>query len=413
MFSKNEILILCKVVDNFGDIGLVYRLARSISDLRPNLKLTLVVSNLESFHKMANQIDPKKAVQDFKYKNSTWKILDWNLDNAEYESRFSPADFPFSIILECFQCGRPDWLEDILFSEDFTREVQILNIDYLTAEDYAEDFHLLKSGTRKTTIKKRFFMPGFTEKTGGLVINEDLEATRLGRVGLCEVPLPLHCSSRADTPYATASQPLQSLARKEKDSRYSIFFFAYEDDCTAVVKGISDFQRKMRAIKPDFSVCVYLAEGKSSAPFEKAWNNYNSPFKIEKVPFLQQEDFDSFILTMDFLFVRGEDSLARACLSGLPFIWQAYRQDENYQLVKVNALIERMKSYFADAEFKEIQDFWQNYNDYEKERDSEKLTKVLLSSALKKNSGGFQSFASQLHKNGNLAKKLLDFIDSL
>ena len=256
-------------------------------------------------------------------------------------------------------------------------------------------------------------MPGFTEKTGGLVINEDLEATRPGRVGLCEVPLPLHCSSRADAPYATASQPLQSLARKENDSWYSIFFFAYEDDCTAVVKGISDFQSKMRAIKPDFSVCVYLAEGKSSAPFEKAWNNYNSPFKIEKVPFLQQEDFDSFILTMDFLFVRGEDSLARACLSGLPFIWQAYRQDENYQLVKVNALIERMKTYFADAEFKEIQDFWQNYNDYEKERDSEKLTKVLLSSALKKNSGGFQSFASQLHKNGNLAKKLLDFIDSL
>lgn len=413
MFSKNEILILCKVVDNFGDIGLVYRLARSISDLRPNLKLTLVVSNLESFHKMASQIDPKKTVQDFKYKNSTWKILDWNLDNAEYEPRFSPADFPFSIILECFQCGRPDWLEELLFSEDFTREVQILNIDYLTAEDYAEDFHLLKSGTRKTTIKKRFFMPGFTEKTGGLVINEDLEATRPGRVGLCEVPLPLHCSSRADAPYATASQPLQSLARKEKDSRYSIFFFAYEDDCTAVVKGISDFQSKMRAIKPDFSVCVYLAEGKSSAPFEKAWNNYNSPFKIEKVPFLQQEDFDSFILTMDFLFVRGEDSLARACLSGLPFIWQAYRQDENYQLVKVNALIERMKTYFADAEFKEIQDFWQNYNDYEKERDSEKLTKVLLSSALKKNSVGFQSFASQLHKNGNLAKKLLDFIDSL
>lgn len=382
MLDKNNILILCKVVDNFGDIGVVYRLARALSDLRPDLNLTLVVSNLESFHKMASQIDPQKKIQDFRYKNSTWKILDWHLDNAECRMQNAECAFNFSIILECFQCGRPDWLESLLFSEDFDRPVQILQIDYLTAEDYAEEFHLLKSGTRKTNIKKRFFMPGFTEKTGGLIIND-----------VCKMQ-----NSKAETTTCDI---------------FKVFFFAYEDDCAAVVKGISDFQSRMRESKPDFSVLVYLAEGKSSAPFEKAWKDFNSPFEIEKIPFLQQEEFDSFILTMDFLFVRGEDSLARACLSALPFVWQAYKQDENYQLVKVNALLDQMKNYFSKEEFQAIQDFWQSYNDYEKESQVAPLTELLLSSATGKNKGGFQNFAKKLHENGNLAAHLLEFIDSL
>ena len=418
MLDKNKIMILCKVVDNFGDIGVVYRLARALSDLRPNLELTLVVSNLESFHKMASQIDPTKKIQDFHYKNTTWKIVDWNLEvengNLKTESekletendtdKLSTFHFPLSIILECFQCGRPDWLEEQLFAPEFTRTVQIIQIDYLTAEEYADEFHLLKSGTRKANIKKIFFMPGFTEKTAGLIINqvENLGAT---------------ASPSGVTPFAhahclhsvSATSGLHTLAQPA----FKIFFFAYEDDCSAVVKGIADFQNKMRETDSDFSVVVYLAEGKSSAPFEEKWKILNSPFKIVKIPFLQQEEFDYFITTMDFLFVRGEDSLARAALTGLPYIWQAYKQDENYQLVKVNALIDRMKEYFEPQLFEPIQAFWQSYNDYENATKSEPLTLMLLDSANHKNQKGFSDFAKKLHENGNLAEHLLNYIDGL
>ena len=390
MLDKNKIMILCKVVDNFGDIGVVYRLARALSDARPELELTLVVSNLDSFHKMANKIDPKRPIQDFKYKNSKWKILDWNLNFSENakDAPFSPLSFQIPIILECFQCGRPDWLEKILFAEEFLKTVQILNIDYLTAEEYADDFHLLKSGTRKANVKKRFFMPGFTGKTGGLIFNE-VESKKIKNDGK-ELSL-----------------------RQLSHCPFKIFFFAYEDDCSAVTKAIADFQEKMRESNPDFSICVYLAEGKSSDPFEKAWKKANFSFKIEKLPFLQQEEFDSFITTMDFLFVRGEDSLSRAALSGLPFVWQAYKQDENYQLVKVNALLERMKEYFSEEEFRPILEFWRSYNDYENPTKSEPLTKMLLDSANQKNTTHFKNFAEGLQKNGNLAQHLLDFIDSL
>ena len=448
MLDKNKIMILCKVVDNFGDIGVVYRLARALSDLRPNLELTLVVSNLESFHKMASQIDPTKKIQDFHYKNTTWKIVDWNLEvengnlknenskgasacaaglsevplplhtasgtatpplqslaqDSNSQPKFSTFNFQPSIILECFQCGRPDWLEEQLFAPEFTRTVQIIQIDYLTAEEYADEFHLLKSGTRKANIKKIFFMPGFTEKTAGLIINqvENLGAT---------------ASPSGVTPFAhahclhsvSATSGLHTLAQPA----FKIFFFAYEDDCSAVVKGIADFQNKMRETDSDFSVVVYLAEGKSSAPFEEKWKILNSPFKIVKIPFLQQEEFDYFITTMDFLFVRGEDSLARAALTGLPYIWQAYKQDENYQLVKVNALIDRMKDYFEPELFEPIQAFWQSYNDYENATKSEPLTLMLLDSANHKNQKGFSDFAKKLHENGNLAEHLLNYIDGL
>ena len=72
--------------------------------------------------------------------------------------------------MECFQCGRPEWLEELLFSQQFNLNVQIVNVEYLTAESWADDFHLLKSGTRSAKIKKINFMPGFTKKTGGLIL---------------------------------------------------------------------------------------------------------------------------------------------------------------------------------------------------------------------------------------------------
>ena len=425
MIDKNKIMILCKVVDNFGDIGVVYRLARALSDLRPELELSLVVSNLESFHKMASQIDPTKKIQNFRYKNATWKIIDWNLEvengklktereKLETENdtdKLSTFHFPLSIILECFQCGRPDWLEEQLFSPEFTRSVQIIQIDYLTAEEYADEFHLLKSGTRKANIKKIFFMPGFTEKTAGLIINEQLAVSN-EQSGAPASPSrfsPFRFRSIPSQDEGTPAAGLQSLAHPA----FRIFFFAYEDDCSAVVKGIAEFQSKMRESHADFTVVVYLAEGKSSAPFEESWKNFNSPFKIEKIPFLQQEEFDYFITTMDFLFVRGEDSLARAALTGIPFAWQAYKQDENYQLVKVNALLDRMKEYFEPEIFEPIQSFWQSYNDYESTTKSAPLTQMLLDSANQKNTKGFSSFANKLHANGNLAEHLLNFIDAL
>lgn len=390
--NKKNILLLCKVVDNFGDIGTVYRLAKSLTCLCPELNLTLAVSNLKSFSLMADKIDPSKKIQNFIYKNTSWKILDWNLDESvlsEKEEALKTAG-ENQIILECFQCGRPEWLENILFSNDFTNLVQIINIDYLTAEEYADEFHLLRSGTRKTNIKKIFFMPGFTSKTGGLILpdNDDYKA-------------------------AEASPAVQKILKEQKD--FNILFFAYEKNCTPLVKAISSFQEKIQQINKDFSVCVYLAAGKSYKPFTDAYKEENCSFKTVSLPFLQQNEWDYLLNRTDFNFIRGEDSLSRAALSGTPYIWHAYIQDGDYQLVKVNALLERVKPFFNEADFKTLKSLCNSYNKNESASDEEHLLAELLFNTATERSikDSFLTYSRELVKNGNLAARLLEYIETL
>jgi len=393
--NKQNILILCKVVDNFGDIGIVYRLAKALCDLRPDLHLTLAVSNLESFSAMAKSVDKSKKIQNFDYKNkngeiSVWKIVDWNLDSSKNDEKYEAEKIAREnqIILECFQCGRPEWLENILFDGGFNQNVQIINIDYLTAEEYADDFHLLRSGTRKTCIKKIFFMPGFTKKTGGLIFSEEKKLTNV------------------------------KLSEKLNNSDFKISFFAYERDCTPIVNAISEFQAKMR--EKNFSVCVFAAAGKSFSPFMNAYKKAGKPFKIVELPFLQQEEWDFLLTQMNFNFVRGEDSLSRAALSEIPYIWNAYIQDDDYQLVKVDALLERMKPFFHDNDFELLKKCWENYNQKkltsaEILKKQESLLKKLLSQAANSETfrNSFSAYSKNLKSNGNLAEHLLKYIETI
>lgn len=431
MLEKNNLMILCKVVDNFGDIGVVYRLAKAISDLRPGIKLTLVVSNLESFSFMAKNVDPSKNIQHFHYKNSVWTIVKWDLENfsisENFELNFSDSSISLNIsdyqlILECFQCGRPDWLENTLFNENYQTLTQIIQIDYLTAEEWADDFHLLRSGTRKTLIKKIIFMPGFTEKTAGLILNEALEGESLPPAPHCVTATP---PSAGDTP---ATPPYAGTKKSAAQKSFNISFFAYERNCMPIVQAIETFQSEMQKTEPDFKVCVYAAAGKSAGPFREAFEKAGSPFKTEFLPFLQQEEWDQLLTKMDFNFVRGEDSLSRAALAGIPYIWHAYVQDEDYQLVKVNALLDRMEPYFNPDEFSLLKSYWNSYNKTEggsfstetapemnSETSKTMLTKMLLLTASAKSSfsSAFREFSKKLLSNGNLASHLLEYIDAL
>ena len=385
-FDKKNITILCKVVDNFGDIGFVYRLSRALTEIDETLTLRLVVSDLHSFSAIAPEVDASKDKQ-FCY---GWQIFDWN---AAGTCTKAFSENPPAIILECFQCGRPDWLETLLFDgaekEDCQHEtdagiVQIMNIDYLTAEEYADDFHLLKSGTRNARIKKINFMPGFTPKTGGLVLDRDFMKSR--------------------------KEALHSARRTGND--FSVVIFSYERDFSPVVKALSDFQKQSGK-----NVRALVAAGKSAAPFFYAWEQAGKPFEAEALPFMPQQEWDALLCRTDFNFVRGEDSLSRACLSGVPFVWQAYIQDEDYHLVKLSALNERLKPYIAkslaDARGAEISAIYDTYtHNYNVGKDcADDLLALLLHAEQLKD--GFERFAETLEANGNLAAHLLDWIRQL
>ncbi|GAB1457570.1 hypothetical protein MASR2M48_28780 [Spirochaetota bacterium] len=167
--------ILCKVVDNFGDIGVAFRLSRALSSLAEAPSIRLIVDRLDAFAALEPAINPSLAIQ----KLHGWTVLSWWPPKdflADYETLY--CNDPPRIIIECFACGRPDWLEDMLFSSGDPRIKTIINLEYLSAEDYAEEFHKMPSLTRSRAVKKHLFMPGFTPGTGGFILDEPFMSLR-------------------------------------------------------------------------------------------------------------------------------------------------------------------------------------------------------------------------------------------
>lgn len=484
-----DITILCKVVDNFGDIGFVYRLARAISNLcngeslplasnvvvstnstttfsatpspRGNapktplcsLNLRIVADNLKSFSLLEPKINPNLDAQ----KINGWQVFNWNADSVCLdEFRKNPPQ----IILECFQCGRPEWLENLLFTEKVPNIVNIIMIDYLTAEPYAETFHKLQSLTRSSRVQKVNFMPGFTEKTGGLILNRNSElgnrnvglrikneefGIRNGGFGINDVEpenLVLEHENLVIEDEKLVIEDETLVIEQRRNHRvsepeiFNAIMFGYPRDYSPVVRSLAKFAKSLEDCGKHLN--ILLARGAGFDSFKKAYSyelgnrneeigigNVNCqlktqkaflkkqktfPFLLKELPFLPQSEWDSLLFDSPLLFVRGEDSLSRACLCGVPFVWHAYPQSEEYQLVKVNALLERMKPHFSSEDFCALQKCWQIYN--ADDVPPEEAENALDSFLEKYDSlcAGFKLFAESLEKNGDFAEHLLDFV---
>lgn len=374
-----DITILCKVVDNFGDIGFVYRLARAISDLEKKAKIRIVADNLKSFSLLCPEIDPSKDEQTA----NGWKIFSWNAEKTCLEHfRKNPP----KIILECFQCGRPEWLENLLFAEKIPNIARIIMIDYLTAEPYAETFHKLKSLTRSARVQKVNFMPGFTGKTGGLVL---------------------------DKPFISAlkNRTAENTENPGEPFSFNVLFFGYPRDYSPVIAALQKFSRENKK-----NLNVLLAKGAGFESFcssyKNAAQNEKDLFALKELPFLSQIEWDALLAKTPLLFIRGEDSLSRACLCGVPFVWHAYPQSEEYQLVKVNALLERMSVHFSPEDFKAVEDCWRLYNTTGAPQKSVENALNNFLQSYEKLRGGFKDFSNSLLENGDLAEHLLEFIET-
>jgi uncharacterized repeat protein (TIGR03837 family) len=365
-----NIAVLCKVVDNFGDIGVVWRLCCQLLNQikKENLtsKINLIVDDLASFNKICNSVDSNKSFQIVDNIN----IFNWNDENLCY-NEFSKNDGEkLSVILEVFQCGRPSWMEKILFEDKLQRTVKIIMIDYLTAEKYAEDFHCLQSLTRSSKVEKVNFMPGFTNKTGGLIIDSEWKNL------------------------------------SEYNNNKTLLCFTYDRNWDALANAC----KKSKNIKN-----VLLAPGKGFESLKKSFScNFvkDSNLKIEELCFMNQNEWDKMLKNCGVLFIRGEESMSRACLSGIPFVWHAYPQSDEYQLVKVRALLERMAVHFKCEDFRIIENVWILINSPENEVSQKEFENAItiFFENIENLVYGFREFALDLRKNGDLCSNLMTFI---
>ncbi len=364
-----DIDILCRVVDNYGDVGVAYRLARSLSELPHPPRLRLVASDIASFAAVDPEIDATKPVQRVR----GWELYPWNgAGTGEATSAFR-ARRP-KIVIECFACGRPDWLEDILFDPTSEEGCLIVDLEHLTAEKYAEDFHRMPSLTRSPFVKKAMFLPGFADGTGGLLMDGSFARARSrassesGRSAMRRELLARLGSLPSGPLFPAGSIP--ALA----EDLFWISVFSYERDYARIVADLAAFG----AGKP---ILVLAAAGKSSPCLASAWSAAGKPFPLIPLPFLPQEGWDEILLTSDFSIVRGEDSWARAALSGRPFLWQAYPQEGRRQLVKVAAFLDRLRPYSApesSAAFSALEEFYLSINDRDRDSPTETGRESLL-----------------------------------
>ncbi len=413
--------LLCKVVDNYGDIGVVYRLAKALSGLDPGLSLRLVVDNLASFRALSPEIDPAKPLQRLR----SWTVAAWDqpaegpagaLDGFAETAPRDPAAAPGvapppgaepetaralfrrerpRFVIECFACGRPEWLEEILFDPEDPEKRLVVNLEYLTAEDYAEEFHLMPSATRSGLVRKSFFMPGFAQGTGGLILDPGFREA-LERF----LDPATRGAARLEALRSAGFEP-----EPGEGERFWVSVFSYERDYARIVADLAAYGARRPLL-------ALVASGRSEACFRKAWEEAGRPFPARFLPFLPQEAWDEVLLASDFAIVRGEESLARAALAGRPFLWHAYVQEGAHQLVKVRALLSRLRPCFGEADYALLEELFLAFNDRLADGPGTAGRESLLP-LLEREAGlrrGFEAFSRGLLDLGDLAGHLLTFL---
>jgi uncharacterized repeat protein (TIGR03837 family) len=286
--------IFCKVVDNFGDIGICWRLAKQLQSVH-GLQVRLWVDDLTSAKKIIPELN-STLNQQFVDEVVIYKWCD--------EADFSQAA---DVVIEAFACDLPQ-----TYLAAMTRQQSTwVNLEYLSAEKWVDDFHGKPSPKPEHKLIRHFYFPGFTEKTGGLIREEDVLVRRNDKRGLVDSPalkISLFCY-----PFA----PIHDLLNTLQINTNAV--------CIYVPEGI---------MLP--KVAEFFGKKTLHAGDKLTLNNLS----VVVLPFLSQVDYDALLCDCDLNFVRGEDSWIRAIWAGKPFIWQPYIQDENAHMKKLDAFLD-------------------------------------------------------------------------
>ncbi|KAF0813025.1 hypothetical protein IGB42_02421 [Andreprevotia sp. IGB-42] len=298
--------IFCRVVDNYGDIGVCWRLARQLATEHA-ASVRLWVDDLGSFARLCPQLDPAAAQQML----AGIDVRHWGADVAVNEVG--------EVVIEAFACELPASALAAMRTRS-TPPVWI-NLEYLSAEDWVEGCHQLAS-PQAGGLKKHFFFPGFSAATGGLLGERAMRA------------------ARAAWTEADAVQHLQAYgALPEGALRVSLF--AYEN--AAIARLLDAWAYGSR------DVMCYLPEGRL-LPQVAAWAGralaagnmvQQGRLALHVLPLLDQDGYDRLLWSCHVNFVRGEDSFVRAQWAARPMVWHIYRQEEGAHLIKLEAFLAR------------------------------------------------------------------------
>jgi uncharacterized repeat protein (TIGR03837 family) len=312
--------IFCRVIDNFGDVGVCWRLTRQLAGLGHSVRLWLDDASAlawmapgtllaEPQHDPARPIGHAPGIEVYRWP-------------SDADTQTLAALPPSHIWVEAFGGNLPTSFIQAQRPPAGTPNPAWINLEYLSAESYVERSHRLPSPVMHgpaAGLTRHFFYPGFTERTGGLLRESDLDAAQ----------------AAFDAPTWLAAQGVPPLA----GARH-ISLFCYEPPTLAawLAQLAADAQPTQLLVttgRASRAVQAALAELRQPA---SGWGALH----LHTLPLLSQPDYDRLLWACDLNMVRGEDSLVRALWAGQPLVWHIYPQDDGAHITKLQAFLTQL-----------------------------------------------------------------------
>ncbi|KKO44294.1 hypothetical protein WG68_16545 [Arsukibacterium ikkense] len=371
--------IFCSVVDNFGDIGICWRLSRQLV-AEHGIRVQLLVDDLTSFLQICPQISPTLAQQVV----LGVEVLHWPNEPVDplHWQQFPAAD----VVIEALACTIP-----AAYQQQMARQQPPplwLNLEYLSAEQWVEGCHGLSSPQPQVALDKFFFFPGFNNKTGGLLYEQQL-LTRLQ-------------SFTADS--AAVQRFWQQLGVNGSEYQLKISMFAYgHQQLDSLLQQWQQHAGRVLCLVPHGELANELTRQYPELLCTDMLQLGQLSIKV--IPFLAQPDYDLLLAACDLNFVRGEDSIIRAHWAGRPFVWQIYRQQQAAHLIKLQAFLDSYGQQMPAALAQVVQQFYLSWNN----DDYLGTTWRDFSQQLPQIAAYNQLWRQQLMANGDLASNLVHF----
>ncbi|MBB3048229.1 putative repeat protein (TIGR03837 family) [Litorivivens lipolytica] len=327
--------IFCRVVDNFGDAGICWRLARQLVR-EQGQQVTLFIDDLAVLGRLLSELDTNVERQSL----DGIVIQHWTESGIETSGT--------DVVIEAFGCTLPaNYLSQLT---SITRRALWLNLEYLSAESWVEGCHLLPSPVEETSgsnLKKFFFFPGFTDKTGGLLREQDLLSRR----------------DRFQQSDKNRSALLKQFGINIRPNDFLISLFSYENPALGSwLEELSQHSTRVHLLVLEGPVVKDIAYWLGE-PTPRAGDHFQrGQCHLHILPFVRPDDYDQLLWCCDLNIVRGEDSFVRAQWAGMPKLWHIYPQDDGVHLEKLDAFLTLYNQAFSPEADSAARAFWQTWN---------------------------------------------------
>ena len=369
--------VFCTVIDNYGDIGIAWRLSRQLVN-EYGLEVRLWVDDLTSFQCIRPDLNPERLEQML----DGVDIRRWT---APMPNDIEPAD----VVIEALACELPEGYVRAMASR--TRKPLWINLEYLSAEDWIVGCHGLPSPHPRLPLVKYFFFPGWQPGTGGVLKERGLE----NKVAAFQQSKDLQ-----DAFWKKLGVPSQ----QRREIRISLF--AYENSAIpSLLETWSAQSEPIALFVPEGRPLAQVAKFHGLASLQPRDRLQRGQLTTYVLPMLDQDNYDRLLWACDCNFVRGEDSFVRAHWAGRPLVWQAYRQDEAAHWPKIEAFLTLYTRNSEPESAEALRQLWRAWNREEVAREDWQAfwdqRKVLATQG--------QKWMEHVSRLGDLADNLVHF----